>query len=462
MNKPRSLLLLLCLYSLFVAAQTPNSVWYFGNRCGLDFSSGNPVAVTNSMMQADEGCVTVSNSSGAVAFYSNGDTVWSANNTPMPNGTGLNGQLSCSQSSLAVRKPGSPGIFYLFTLAAQGNANGLCYSEIDLSLNSGLGDVTANKNIPVIAPCCEKLAAVRHANGIDVWVVVHTLNSNSFYAYLVTGAGISAPVISNAGSTINSSSNMIETIGCMKFSCNGRILAVANYGINSTELFDFNPTTGAISGAQILNNTYTPYGVEFSPSCDYLYVTAWSWFGAPVYQYDLTAPNIAASELQIGTVPSSLGAAAGMQLGPDHKIYIAVLFADSLSVIQNPDQPGTSCNFLANGIYLAGRISYYGLPNFITGGYCIPANPDGIEEESDDDLIKVYPNPASDNFTIDVNQLNDGVEINIFDMFGELVHSAHYGKSSPIEIDASTFSAGIYFITIESERNYSRKKIIIQ
>ncbi len=460
MSIPRILALAIIFCSLQLNAQT-NTTWYFGNRCGLDFSSGNPVAVTTSMMQADEGCVTVTSATGAILFYSNGDTVWNANNTPMPNGTGLYGQLSSSQSSLAVRKPGSPGIFYLFTLAAQGNANGLCYSEIDLSLNSGLGDVTANKNVPVIAPCCEKLAAVRHANGIDVWVVVHTLNSNAFYAYLVTGAGLSAPVISNTGSNIPSSFNMIETIGCMKFSCNGRILAVANYGINSTELFDFNPTTGVISGAQTLNSTYTPYGVEFSPSNDYLYVSAWSWFGAPIYQYDLTATNIPLSELQIGTVPSSLGAAAGMQIGPDHKIYIAVLFADSLSVIQNPDLAGTSCNFVANGIYLAGRISYYGLPNFITGGYCIPANPDAVEEENMNDLVSVYPNPANHNFTIDVKPFDADVQINIFNAFGEMVHSGHYEKSAPVEIDASGFGPGVYFITVKSELNFTRKKIII-
>jgi hypothetical protein len=449
------------LSSSFGISQTANQLWYFGNRCGLDFSSGSPVAITNSMMKADEGCVTISNNANQVLFYSNGDTVWNANHVPMPNGTGLFGQLSTSQSCLAVRKPGNPALYYLFTLACQGNANGLCYSEIDMTLNSGLGDVTANKNVPLLTPCLEKLAAVRHANGLDIWVVVHGLNSDAYYAYLVTSTGISAPVISNIGGIINSSFNNVETIGCMKISCDGRKMAVAHYGFDEIHLFDFSRTTGAVSNMELLNTTYSPYGIEFSATSNYLYVTSWSWSGAPIYQYDITVPNSAPTELQIGVCSGGSGAPASLQLGPDGKIYCAILFNDSLAAINNPDVGGLACNFVNSAVGLGGPISYYGLPNFIASGYCIPGNPDGVEESLLNDFVSVYPNPANNQITIDCSVIQEKYSVSITNSLGQLVYSENCKRAEISTIDLSGLHRGIYTLKIEADdRSYYEKLIV--
>lgn len=447
---------------LSVSTTAQNNIWYFGNRCGLDFTSGSPVAITNSMMKADEGCVTVSNNTNQVLFYSNGDTVWNANHVPMPNGTGLYGQLSTTQSCLAIRNPGNPALYYLFTLACQGNANGLCYSEIDMTLNSGLGDVTANKNIPLVAPCLEKLAAVRHANGVDIWVMVHPLNSGDYYAYLVTSSGISAPVISTIGGVINLSFNGVETIGCMKFSCDGRKMAAAHYGFDEVQLFDFNRTTGQLTNLQTLTTTYTPYGIEFSATSNYLYVTSWSWSGAPIYQYDVVVANSAPTELQIGVSSGGSGAPASLQLGPDGKIYCAILFNDSLAAINNPDVGGLACNFINSAVGLGGPISYYGLPNFLTSGYCNPSNPDAIEEENANDLVSVYPNPASEQITVDGSWLQETYRVAITNSLGQVVYSGNYSRGTIATIDLSGLPGGLYFIRTDSERYNSCKRLIVE
>lgn len=442
--------------------QAQNKIWYFGNRCGLDFSSGSPVAITSSMMKADEGCVTVSDNANQLLFYSNGDTVWNANHVPMPNGIGLYGQLSTTQSCLAIRKPGNPSLYYLFTLACQGNANGLCYSEIDMTLNSGLGDVTSNKNIPLVAPCLEKLAAVRHANGLDIWVMVHPLNSGDYYAYLVTSSGISAPVISTIGGTINSSFNNAETIGCMKFSCDGRKMAAAHYALDEVHLFDFNRTTGMLTNMQTLTTTYTPYGLEFSATSNYLYVTSWSWSGAPIYQYDVVVANSAPTELQIGVSSGGSGAPASLQLGPDGKIYCAILFNDSLAAINNPDVGGLACNFVNSAVDLGGPISYYGLPNFIASGYCIPSNPDAVEESLLSDFVSVYPNPANEQITIDGSLLAEKYSVVITNSLGQLVYSVNYNRWQVATIDVSEFSGGMYFVQIESYQKQYCKRILVE
>ncbi|MFH1298095.1 MAG: FISUMP domain-containing protein [Bacteroidota bacterium] len=62
----------------------------------------------------------------------------------------------------------------------------------------------------------------------------------------------------------------------------------------------------------------------------------------------------------------SYGAAThGLQLAPDEKIYGCRPFIDSLSIINTPNIQGIGCNFQLNGISLAGRVGYNGLPQFL-------------------------------------------------------------------------------------------------
>src|ERR1700733_15315002 len=83
------------------------NIWYFNFNCGMDFNSGTPVSLNNGAMYTDEGCTSISDSSGNLLFYSDGVTVYNANHLIMQNGTGLDGGNSTSQSCIAVRQPGS-------------------------------------------------------------------------------------------------------------------------------------------------------------------------------------------------------------------------------------------------------------------------------------------------------------------------------------------------------------------
>ena len=130
--------------------------------------------------------------------------VWDRTHTVMPNGLGLQGDYSSTQSSIAIPNPANPLRYYLFTTAL---FLGTRYSEIDMSLNGGKGDVlTATKNTLLISnsESSEKLIATRHCNRTDYWVITHKLNSTAFYVYLVNTAGIQPPVIFNIGSMIGS------------------------------------------------------------------------------------------------------------------------------------------------------------------------------------------------------------------------------------------------------------------
>src|SRR6185436_11373003 len=98
--------LFFCLLSTFCFAQKESWHWFFGYSDGLDFSSGTAVLDTGSLNTA-EGCAAVSDSSGSLLFYTDGLTVYDKNHTQLPNGTGLFGHPSSSQSSIIVKLPGS-------------------------------------------------------------------------------------------------------------------------------------------------------------------------------------------------------------------------------------------------------------------------------------------------------------------------------------------------------------------
>src|SRR5690606_24228892 len=113
----------------------------------------NPIALTDGQLTQIEGCATIADSSGNLLFYTDGIDVYNANHTLMPNGTGLNGNPSSSQSAIIVPKPASENLFYIFTVDAEGGPNGLSYTLIDMNLEGGLGDVVlGNKNIQLHTP----------------------------------------------------------------------------------------------------------------------------------------------------------------------------------------------------------------------------------------------------------------------------------------------------------------------
>src|SRR5215831_18462143 len=139
--------LILCCTILQISfAQKQADWWFFGLNAGLNFNSGSPVAVTTGALSTSEGCSAISDSSGNLLFYTDGITVYTKQNTKMPNSGDLDGDISSTQSAQIVPLPGNPNLFYIFTTPAEGGSDGFRYSIVDLSLNGGLGDVT-QKNI---------------------------------------------------------------------------------------------------------------------------------------------------------------------------------------------------------------------------------------------------------------------------------------------------------------------------
>lgn len=296
----------------------------------------------------------------------------------MPNGTGLFGSSSSTQSAIIVPKPGDTNIYYIFTVDAQEIQfnHGLNLYTVDLTLNSGLGDVVNTAGVPTVTnlleqPSSEKITAVQSANKTFFWVI--TLKFNTFYAFKVTafGVDISNPVTSNLTTNFG-----FDRRGYLKTSPNGKFLASANM-TSGCYFYDFDNATGIVSNPRELNlpftvNTSGSYGVAFSALSKKLYISSGGFDNTQqtrenLYQFNLDIPNLTATNINNTRVllHSYLNSRAALQLAPDGKIYRTVDEQSRLSVINNPDAFGTASDYRHAVIDLGGPLSKQGLPPFI-------------------------------------------------------------------------------------------------
>jgi len=361
----KGLFYLIMLISSFAFSQGEAGNWYFGFNAGIKFDDqGSVTTLIDGQLTTNEGCATISSSTGDLLFYTDGITIWNKNHIIMSNGTGLMGDPSSTQSATIVPLPGSSTLYYVFTLDAYGHSNGFRYSIVDMSLDGGNGSVVS-KNVLVYTPSCEKIAIVKHSNNIDFWVVTHGWNNDAFYSYLLTSSGLDvAPVQSNIGIFV-SSSNQDNAIGYMKISPDGSKLALCYYS-GILQLFDFNSVTGSITNEQTL---YTGpvgsalYGLEFSSNGQVLYFTQ-ELITTKVFQLDLSSVNIPSTLIAI--YDDSNPFAMALQLGPDEKIYIAQLGSTKLGVIHEPNIIGTLCDLQMSYVDLNGKYCARGLPPFVS------------------------------------------------------------------------------------------------
>lgn len=392
-------------------AQKEANNWYFGQGAGITFNSGSAVNVTDGQLYTLEGCSSISDANGNLLFYTDGRKVWNKNHVQMLNSTAplLKGDPSSTQSGIIIPKPGNSTTYYIFTVDMQagmattfgdadGASNGLMYTEIDMTADSGRGAVVlARKNVLLTKPTTEGLTAVRDANGTDYWVVSHGVNNNSYIAYHITASGVNTtPVISNTGPVVVASTGYPHfgdgAAGYMKISPNGQKIAACHYReTKQVVLSDFNTSTGVVSNsdsASINFNSYSegPYGVEFSNCNEYLYVTEDFTTYRPdssdsypietrIWRFDLSAANVMTSKSLFQLVPNELVGA--LQLAPDGKIYCSKWirsgtninnyfynYGKHLHTINNPRL--ATATFTNDAVSLGIRASSSGLPPFIS------------------------------------------------------------------------------------------------
>jgi hypothetical protein len=428
-------------------AQKEFDNWYFGANAGMSFVSGAPVALTGGAINTNEGCASISTASGTLLFYTDGRQVYNANHQQMSNGFGLNGGYSSSQSAIIIPDPANPDLYYVFTVDEMAGSDGLCYSKVDMNLASGLGDVTV-KNVQLVTPVIEQIAAVKNANGNGYWIIVHGLSvsSGSYYAYPVTATGVGNPVISNV-STLTPTSTWI---GCMRVSPDGTKIVHSRAIPNEAEIADFDAATGMVSNPFIfyLGANNQPYGVEFSATGNVLYIVTWSPQPNKLYQLNMAAGSIAAILASATVVFNIPGETGTLHRASDNKIYLAHHATFNIGIINDPDSLGTACNYVDQG-YVSPDQVLYGLQNSISGSV-IPNNILSLNNTVGQ--LRIFPNPFTVQCTIEFhNPYNDNFILYLHDITGRLIETSKTTGSS-FMIRKGSKPAGVYLFDLLNEK----------
>ncbi|MFK5974734.1 MAG: T9SS type B sorting domain-containing protein [Flavobacteriaceae bacterium] len=375
------LLLGICFPAL-VLGQGETTNWYFGNGAGIRFNTdGSVTALTQSRLSTFEGCATISNALGDLLFYTDGITVFDRTHAVMQNGQALYGDSSSTQSALIVPKPEDPNIFYIFTVDTSISEDdvdkGLNYSVVDMTLNNGDGAlIEKNKNL--LFKCSEKITAVvKDCSDKSIWVITLASSTgfsetfDTYHAFEINTSG----VVQSSIKTTFGDLQIEDGRGYLKLSSNGKKIASAN-ALDGLYVYDFDAATGKLSNQeQITINTPNkfPYGIEFSPSSQFLYVNASNdlqgtiGHSASLLQYDLFSTDISASQEIIDNRAIYRGA---LQLGDNGRIYRTTATSylngsSTLGVLNNPNKKGSGADYQHNAISLQGKFATQGLPPFI-------------------------------------------------------------------------------------------------
>lgn len=413
----------------------------FGNNCGLDFNTDPPTTFI-SVTEAFEISTSISDSNGNLLAYlslsRNSDFAILRNSShdTILNGDSISTWDSFAGGALFIPNPKTYNQYFLFHVGWQGQNNrdaSLHYTLIDMSLENGKGLVIEKNTLLFLGHIGEGITATKHANGKDWWLLAREVHqgdsinincTNKFVKYLVTKDGVQGPFFQDIG-TPDCYSSWYPS-GWLKFSKSGTGLV---FGLSTAywdysgafpvwryfrilDVLKFNRCTGTLYDSKSYTSVapqIEPYGFEFSPHENLLYVTSGLFSSTSaskgLYQIDLSLPIISSRVKTIWS--NNSGENAGqLQLGPDGKIYMAysdnssiVSQRDSLfthlSYINKPDSLGLQCDFKPFSFYLGDscicRLDLPNIPNYsLIGGESI-FNADAGEDKViclDDTLVK--------------------------------------------------------------------------
>lgn len=470
-----------------VFCQYSNANWVFGNNAGITFNQmtgGYPTAFSGSQVSTEEGIACISDENGTLLFYTDGYRLWDYNHVLITNT--LKGDYSSTQSAIIVPNPAlvnNSRDYYVFTVDAWGACSwtnpvghGIYYNIINVNFNTPYTVTVVQENIPLKNNISfrENLMAVSKPNMPGYWVIskqyaeTNTTGNNAFYVWEVTSAGVdTVPQIYNVGSIQNPAGTAPgnptgnASIGYLKISPNGSILAMANNHLNYVELYRFNPTTGAVlpfvtTGNTVLTGITRAYGLVFSPDNRFLYVSR--TYNGTIQQFDLTSTNIATSGVVLTpTLTGSTVINGALQLGPDNKIYVARYNQGKLAVINDPNSLGNACNLVDNAVQLsAGSSGQAGLPTFVPTKIQTVDLPNELNALE----IGIYPNPCGSYFNIDYPS-GFSVSISISNVQGQVVHFEQLNFKQHT-VDISDLPSAIYAARIDFIKNNKIQETVIR
>ena len=488
------MLLIILLFNSKSFSQGLNHTWLLGyitsdTLMRINFDSSNATLLTEIRkmpFQETEG--NISDKNGNFLMSSNG--IWIANSIgdTMPNGSGLNPGvaadalkglgMSLINGNIILPMPDDTNKFVLFH-QTYGNttlpSTELYYTVIDRTLDGGKGDVISKNNIALNGSFGHGVAACKHGNGRDWWIVIFNHNASIIYKFLLTPNTVQLISSQNLNLPVYG-----DWSGQPVFSPDGSKFAyrhLHSVGTNWFEeirLFDFDRCNASLTLDTVIdyNDSLYGFGTSFSSNSQYLYVASVNY----IYQFDTDASNIAASVQVVAVNDTFLSPVSPfytnfytMYLAANGKIYItSTSSVVDLHYINYPDSAGLSCDVHLHDFHLpkfnVGTVPVH--PNYYLGRK-IGSPCDSLTSINDlavhDFKFSISPNPNNGSFKIIyLLPQNKSGTLQIFDINGKEVFRQNLSPWSTMQyISLPKLANGVYNCTITSNNERVHKKLVV-
>jgi len=315
------------------------------------------------------------------------------------------------------------------------------------------------------------LAAVRHANGRDWWVVKPGRFQDEYYVGLLGPQGIEFEkrILSDV-------EHLEQGRPCSYFSESGDIFVNATGFSFKIYRFNFDRCEGSFSNVvlhsvadSVWNGDWMAPALSGDGSKFYFRRSSFP-FGTPgtygLYQYDFDTGQI----VKLSILSPSI------QITPNFRQIIqgSTAFApdtafQTYNLIYFPDSAGVACTFQAN------VDTVLNAPNFIAPSAIVNFRLGKIEGSPCDTIVSslaqvpekeqnihLYPNPSCG--SLNINLSNGGIELKqilIYNTVGQEVYERKLsGNAVSLELGSIGINPGVYYVEIRSEDRVYRQKVI--
>ena len=348
-------------------------------------------------------------------------------------------------------------------------SNVLYMSEVSLAYNAGIGKAIQKNDTLLNDTLSWGIAACKHANGIDWWIVTTKDSTNE--VFLLDNQGIQFASTQKLNYNIYARKNGAQ----ITFSKDGSRLIFTNYDNPNQKncyiiLSDFDRCNGLFSNTQLIpvcSNDYL-WGETFSPSGKYIY-TCSSLYVFQINTQSLTIDTVATYDGFYSPHPWCCATTFwNMYLAANGKIYITTgSSTQHLHVINNPDSAGLACDVQQHSIDLINYLHLRAVPNHpnyylgcdtTLGCGCATAYNQYTMDES---KFNIYPNPNNGNFNIGYKAIATTSKLSVIDVNGKTIYTQTLPPWSNEQSIKCMLTKGVYVVRIENGSEYVSRKMIV-